>query len=474
MINFSRSELYFVLFTNGTSYPVPLSVSQKNLKFRDIENPHHFHVAQGVKENSMVLMFEARSLHPKMEVKWGYASNNLNNSIIAEVGTFHRRDFKGSPASTSGFVRIPYFYRAEIRNLIPSSRIFYYVSAPNLSPSRVNSFRSPKKIGPSEDLRIIALADLGVTYLDGSQYHWSEPYAQKSIDGAISALKRHGAFMQDNMRFADVALLIGDLSYATGYQSKWDYCKYIIMHTIILNVILVMTRIEPLASKVPFMIGQGNHERDCPNSGSFYNGNDSGGECGISTQMRFHMPTSSQEDGWYSFAQGPVHFVMMNTEKDASFGTRQYEFLDQDMSSVDRVKTPWIIFCAHRPMYSSPYTNGSINPRAIWWKDIEDLLIKHKVKLALYGHVHNAEVTCPMYRGRCVKNNDSAPVHAVIGNAGQTLSPFNTPIPAWSKWRYENFGFSTIEASSNKLVMSFFSDIGRDFKTPIYHFELKV
>ena len=39
------------------------------------------------------------------------------------------------------------------------------------------------------------------------------------------------------------------------------------------------------------MTGQGNHERDFPNSGSDFGGGDSGGECGVPTQARFHMPT---------------------------------------------------------------------------------------------------------------------------------------------------------------------------------------
>lgn len=67
------------------------------------------------------------------------------------------------------------------------------------------------------------------------------------------------------------------------------------------------------------------------------------------------------------------------------------------------------------------------------------ILIELKVDLALFGHVHNYERTCAVYRGVCkatpVKNDDgidtyvdrkyTAPVQAVIGMAGFSLDKFS-------------------------------------------------
>jgi hypothetical protein len=36
-------------------------------------------------------------------------------------------------------------------------------------------------------------------------------------------------------------------------------------------------QVEPLATQLPYMTCIGNHERDFPNSGSYYTGSDSGG-----------------------------------------------------------------------------------------------------------------------------------------------------------------------------------------------------
>ena len=60
----------------------------------------------------------------------------------------------------------------------------------------------------------------------------------------------------------DLLLHIGDLAYATGYESEWDR---------------FMSQIEPLSSRAPYMTMQGNHERDYPGSGNAIGGADSGG-----------------------------------------------------------------------------------------------------------------------------------------------------------------------------------------------------
>lgn len=38
----------------------------------------------------------------------------------------------------------------------------------------------------------------------------------------------------------------------------------------------------------------------------------------------------------------------------------QYDFLTEDLSSVDRSKTPWVVFAGHRPMYVNSGGPGAI------------------------------------------------------------------------------------------------------------------
>lgn len=55
-----------------------------------------------------------------------------------------------------------------------------------------------------------------------------------------------------------------------------------------------MDQIQPVASRVPWMVGVGNHERDFPTASksatrpelSYFTGDDSGGDCGVPTAFR--------------------------------------------------------------------------------------------------------------------------------------------------------------------------------------------
>lgn len=42
----------------------------------------------------------------------------------------------------------------------------------------------------------------------------------------------------------------------------------------------------------------GNHERDWPDSGSFYDQNDSGGECGVLAETMFYVPAENRAKFW--------------------------------------------------------------------------------------------------------------------------------------------------------------------------------
>ena len=116
----------------------------------------------------------------------------------------------------------------------------------------------------------------------------------------------------------DIVFHIGDIAYANGYISQWDQFT---------------SQVEPIASKVPYMIARfvqlfgtfshlnvdfafifyfmklieessfdfscsGNHERDWPNTGSFYDKTDSGGECGVLAETMFYVPAENRAKFW--------------------------------------------------------------------------------------------------------------------------------------------------------------------------------
>jgi hypothetical protein len=278
-----------------------------------------------------------------------------------------------------------------------------------------------------------------------------------------------------------------------------------------------MEQIEPLSSYVPYMTGQGNHERDFPGSGNSIGAGDSGGECGVPTQARFHMPTCEQpntspcigkrfqeghqsatapkqrtahsavvlgaadarrlgpvgsaDDGWWSIEQGPVHMLTVNTEMSSSDGSRQLQFVAADLAAVNRSKTPWVVVLGHRQMYSGN-SMGHQNAMGA----MEPLFAKYKVDIAFWGHIHFAQRSCPMVAAKCVNQTDAAgydaPIHAVIGNAGQSLTAFPpaNETAAWSVYQGSEWGFSHMRAhNATHLTLDFYADAPLDGKAPIHH-----
>ncbi|EFY93510.1 acid phosphatase precursor [Metarhizium acridum CQMa 102] len=150
---------------------------------------------------------------------------------------------------------------------------------------------------------------------------------------------------------------------------------------------------------------------------------------------------------WYSFDYGLAHFISFNGEADypyspewpfardvkggeskpkknetfitdsGPFGAvdgsiytkesyEQYRWLEKDLASVDRKKTPWVIAMSHRPMYSSQVSDYQKNMRDAF----EGLFLKYGVDAYLSGHIHWYERTFPL------GNNGTIDKDAIINN----------------------------------------------------------
>jgi hypothetical protein len=260
---------------------------------------------------------------------------------------------------------------------------------------------------------------------------------------------------------------IGDISYARGYSWLWDH---------------FFTQVEPVASKVPYHVCIGNHEYDWPlqpwkpDWANAVYGTDGGGECGVPYSLKFNMPGNSSDSTgtrapatrnlYYSFDTGAVHFVYISTETNFVAGSSQYNFIKQDLESVDRSKTPFVVVQGHRPMYTTSNENRDAPMRNKMLEHLEPLFTKYNVTLALWGHVHRYERFCPVNNFICGSTWKGFPVHAVIGMAGQDWQPIweprsdhpNDPIfpqPARSMFRGGEFGYTKLVATKEKLTLTY-------------------
>uniref|UniRef100_A0A803P839 Purple acid phosphatase n=1 Tax=Cannabis sativa TaxID=3483 RepID=A0A803P839_CANSA len=233
-----------------------------------------------------------------------------------------------------------------------------------------------------------------------------------------------------------------------GYLSEWDQ---------------FIAQVSPIASAVPYMVASGNHERDWPNSGSFWDTTDSGGECGVPAETLYYVPADNRAKFWYSADYGMFKFCVADSEHDWRAGSEQYAWIEKCLASADRRKQPWLIFIAHRVLgYSSNYWYGQegsfSEPEGR--EDLQKLWQKYKVDIAFFGHVHNYERICPIYQNQCVNDEKShfsgvvnGTIHVVTGGGGKSLAKFSSLSPVWSVYRDYDWGFVKLTAFNHSSLL---------------------
>ncbi|KAL2484677.1 putative inactive purple acid phosphatase 2 [Abeliophyllum distichum] len=345
------------------------------------------------------------------------------------------RIYVTAPANESIGWRDPGFIHDGIMvNLQKGKRYYYQVGSDSGGWSTTYSFVSPNE--DSSETIAFLFGDMGT----------ATPYSTfvRTQDESISTIKwisRDIEALGDKPTFISH---IGDISYARGYSWLWDNFFY---------------QIEPVASKVPYHVCIGNHEYDWPLqpwkpdwSSSIY-GKDGGGECGVPYSLRFHMPGNSSE---------PTGTRAPSTRN------LYYSF---DVGLIEIGPLSWSSK-GHRPMYTTSYESRDAPLRERLLEHLEPLLVKNKVTLALWGHVHRYERFCPLSNFTCgsLGMNEEEwkafPVHLVIGMAGQDWQPIWQPRPDHltdpifpqplrSLYRGGEFGYVRLVANKDKLTLSY-------------------
>jgi hypothetical protein len=175
---------------------------------------------------------------------------------------------------------------------------------------------------------------------------------------------------------------------------------------------------------------------------------------------------------WYSYDYGMVHYVHISTETDLGnglvgpdnvfggpFGTyanQQIDWLTNDLASVNRTLTPWVIVLGHRPFYVS----SSSNICAPCITAFETLLYTYNVDLYVNGHSHLYDRTVPIYQNVIDPNgynNPRAPMYLTNG-AGGHFAGLDTPSalqPYTAYGQSLDYSWSTLQfLNSTHMVVS--------------------
>jgi hypothetical protein len=237
-----------------------------------------------------------------------------------------------------------------------------------------------------------------------------------------------------------------------------------------------MENIEPIASKVPYMVCLGNHE-----TGTFVSSNPHPAYNFSHYTNRFSgingSYSNSNTNWFYSFDISYIHFVAVTTEVyyNDYLGDsleRQYQWLEQDLAkaNANRKNVPWIVVFGHRPMvifsistYSSKYCSNvddlpdcssdaerlRTGPNGTF--GLEDILGKHNVDIYFTAHEHSYERTYPVFQNKIdiYQMNHSYvnpyyPIHILTGAAGcpEDLDYYDEVFYGpWSVVRSSTYGY---------------------------------
>ncbi len=186
-----------------------------------------------------------------------------------------------------------------------------------------------------------------------------------------------------------------------------------------------------------------------------------------------HFGLSGQ---YYSFNIQNVHVLTMSTEQASRSGSKQYNFVinDLEQASADP-KIKWIVVSLHAPLYSSPNTcaestcAGDKTFRDAYHK----LFDQYGVDMVLEGHVHNYQRSFPIKYNlldppnpivtSSSKNsykNLAGEIYAIVGTGGVNLNGLSGKSSFIASQQDSKFGVLEMQFSNSKLDAKFIANGG--------------
>ncbi|KAM9971751.1 hypothetical protein ACTFIW_011734 [Dictyostelium discoideum] len=248
----------------------------------------------------------------------------------------------------------------------------------------------------------------------------------------------------------------GDLSYGLK-EEVWDTFGDII---------------EPLASRMPFMVIPGNWDVKEGALQPFVNR--------YPMPLVYKQPTIEKKrisatastasittlqtnpNLYYSFRYTHVYFIMLSSYDPYSIGSLQYKWLvsELELANTMRQQYPWLIVIAHSPMYSSSTGHGGsdtgVRTQLEWLYDV------YNVNIVFSGHDHGYERTHPVLAEKVLKMNHNSQykskdgtIHILGGTGGATADPWFDEQPHWSAVRESTSGYTKFIAHKQTLQVTY-------------------
>jgi hypothetical protein len=273
-------------------------------------------------------------------------------------------------------------HMATMTGLHPGTNYTYRVGSSVHGWSKNVTFSTlPTIIGvPARPLRMVAIADMGYG-----------PNSDENV-AAMTALVDAGQ--------VDLLSHYGDVSYADADEQHWDD---------------FWRKVEPIASRVPYMTTPGNHEL-------WWNFTAYQARCAMS--MPSAGPNTLPGAMYYNLQIGTVHFVYLDSETwidTPSIDAAQISWAKNRIASVNRTQVPWLVVMQHRGLYCTGDKFQCQDFGEVLRLQVEGLFNDLKVDVNIAGHIHNYLRMYPVYGGIVMGKsytNPSTPVYFTNGAGG--------------------------------------------------------
>ncbi len=166
-----------------------------------------------------------------------------------------------------------------------------------------------------------------------------------------------------------------------------------------------------LMSRIPMYSALGNHEND--------------------SEYYYQYMANPNPEYYYSFTYGNAEFFVIDTNRDVTENSEQYNWLEQALA---KSTATWKITMHHHPPYSSEENDNGDTYKGLSTygvmaiRDLVPLYERYGLDFCLYGHVHMYERTWP------IKNNmvdqENGVVYINSGGAGGSIEGF-APTRNW-------------------------------------------
>ncbi|KAF0693178.1 Aste57867_15825 [Aphanomyces stellatus] len=363
-------------------------------------------------------------------------------TIDATSKSYSAEDMCSAPANLTTAQRyIPsgVHYDGVISHIPAGATVVYQVGSDASGWSEKKSFVMPDLLPSDKPSSYFVFGDMGT---------WVTATNGTGLPGrSLGTINRVAEDLAKGDRNYHAALHVGDLSYADSIGYIWEQFGDLI---------------QPVASKIPYMVSVGNHEYCYLNStkevdvsgesAAFYADKpkaSSNGECGVPIANRFNVPDNGNGVFWYSFDAGMTHQIILSSEHDFNHGSKLRQWLEADLAGIDRDARPWVFIHYHRPMYVS--MDSSAKYTKILRTALEPLLKQYSVDAFFTGHTHAYERTLPVYNQTVqVGANGQAKgtVHVMIGSAGKAMDTDDWLNTTWSAKQLKEFGYGRVHVQN--------------------------